>query len=488
MKAGLKLIYNKKKAFLLVRRAGTNCRELVLVNSLTSCSTQSFACMDRRKFLFNSALVGTSSLLAQCSRPLSAKDAPAEVAVSYETWDDIRKQFRLDPKRIHMTQMLLASHPQPVRDAIEKHRDLLDENPVDYYEYNVAKFEDAVREKAGAYMDVDPEEIALTDSTTMGLAMLYHGLKLKAGEEILTTTHDHYSHEKAQEFAAAKNGAQIKRISLYDDPARATIDAMLGALRRNITSKTRIVAVTHVHSWTGVKTPIGEIAAMVKEVNGSRSQKDRIYFCVDGVHGFGVEDVNLTESGCDFFAAGTHKWIFGPRGTGVLYGRKDAWDMIAPIIPPFELPVYGAWMGQMAAWMGEKSDKPFTFHDLCTPGGFHSFEHRWALAEAFQWHSTIGKKRVEERTRALSKRLKDGLSAISHVRLLTPKDGSLSSGINCFLVNGQDPEETVKRLLAKNITASVTPYRALYARLTPSIVNNEPEVDEVVKVVEGILV
>jgi len=441
--------------------------------------------MDRRKFLFNSALVGTGTLLSQCTKPAAATDKTEE-AVSYETWADIRKQFRLAPGRIHMTQMLLSSHPKPVRDAIEKHRAGLDANPVDYYEYQVDAFEKEVRRNASEYMGVTPEEIALTDSTTMGLAMMYSGFKFKSGDEILTTIHDHYSTEKSQEFAAAKSGAVIKRVSLYENPAEASVDTMVGILKKGITPKTKMIAVTHVHSWTGVKTPIKEIAAMVKEANSSRSAANRIYFAVDGVHGFGVENTNVAEVGCDFFVAGTHKWIFGPRGTGVFYGRKDAWDMIAPIIPPFELPVYVAWMGKGAAWMGDVSKKDFTFADLCTPGGFHSFEHRWALADAFRWQLTIGKARVESYTHDLSKRLKDGLKAMSHIRLLTPMDESLSSGINIFVVDGQDPEETVKRLLAKNITASVTPYKAIYGRLTPSLVNNEAEVDEVLKALETI--
>ena len=442
--------------------------------------------MDRRKFLFNSAVAGAGTLLVQCSKPAAATDAAGSGPVSFETWDDIRKQFNLAPGRIHMTQMLLASHPKPVRDAIEKHRNELDANPVDYYENNVGAFENAVRAKAGEYMGVLPEEIVLTDSTTMGLAMMYSGLKLKPGEEILTTTHDHYSTEKALEFATARSGAVLKRVSMYDDPALASVDEMVGVLKKAVTAKTRIVAVTHVHSWTGVKTPIKEIAKMVKEANGTRSAADRIYFCVDGVHGFGVENTNLADIGCDFFVAGTHKWIFGPRGTGVFFACKDAWDMIAPIIPPFEFGPYGAWMGVAAAWMGDTSKKEFSFADLCTPGGFHSFEHRWSLADAFQWQLTIGKSRVEERTHALSKRLKEGLKSMAHIQLLTPIDESLSAGINCFLVKGQSAEETVKRLLAKNITASVTPYKAIYARLTPSIVNNELEVDEVIKALEGI--
>jgi selenocysteine lyase/cysteine desulfurase len=443
--------------------------------------------MNRRKFLLNTSLAGAGSLLVQCSNPAAQQSAAIDEPVSFDTWEAIQKQFRLDPGRIHMTQMLLASHPKPVRDAIEKHRDSLDANPMDYYENNVFPLEKEVRRYAAEYMGVTPEELALTDSTTMGLAMMYSGLQLKAGDEIVTTTHDHYSTEKSLEYAAAKTGAVIKRVSLYESPSQASIDTMVSTLKKAITPKTRIVAVTHVHSWTGVKTPIREIGAMVREVNASRAG-NRIYFCVDGVHGFGVENINISEIGCDFFVAGTHKWIFGPRGTGVFYARKDAWDVIAPIIPCFELSVYGAWMGVAAAWMGDATGKKFTFADLCTPGGFHSFEHRWALADAFKWQLTIGKSRVEERTHALSKRLKEGMKAMAHINLLTPMDEALSSGINCFLVKDQNPEETIKRLLAKNITASVTPYKAIYARLTPSIVNNEAEVDAVLKALEGIRV
>ncbi len=434
--------------------------------------------MDRRKFLLNTAVVSAGTLLAACEKS-QPKVAAVEGAPSFDTWEGIRKQFRLAPGRIHMTQMLLASHPKPVRDAIEKHRDALDANPVDYWENNVEALDNTVRQQAAAYMGVTPEEIALTDSTSMGLAMMYSGMKLKPGQEVLTTTHDHYATEKALAFSSARNGAVIKRVSLYDDPASASIDTMVGVLKKAITPKTKLVAVTFVHSVTGVKTPIREIAAMVKEANASRAVADRIYFCVDGVHGFGIENINVADIGCDFFAAGTHKWIFGPRGTGVLYARKDAWDMIAPIIPSFEFDPY-------LAWMGTRQASEFSFKDLCTPGGFHSFEHRWALADAFGWQLTIGKARIEERSHALSKQLKEGMKSITHIKLLTPRDESVSAGINCFMVDGMEPEGVVKRLLDRNITASVTPYKTRYARLTPSIVNTEEEVSIVLKELEQV--
>jgi len=426
--------------------------------------------MDRRKFLLKSGVaISAGALLSACSATPSPHVTPVE-EVSFDTWEAIRKQFLFNPDRIHMSQMLLAAHPKMVREAVQKHRDNFDANPVEYWESNFMTIENEVRAKAATYMDCAPEEIALTDSTTMGLAMLYSGLKLNAGHEILTTTHDHYSTERALEYAVARSGAGIKRVSLYTDPAKASVDEMVNVLRKGIAPKTKIVAITFVHSCTGVKTPVKQIAAMIKEQNSKRAEGDRIYLCVDGVHGFGIENVSMRDLDCDFFAAGTHKWIFGPRGTGVLYAKKDAWNMMAPIIPSFEYNSYGAWLNLFPA------DK-LTYADLCSPGGFHSFEHRWSLGEAFQFQLNIGKARVEERSHQFSTRLKQGLANISHIKITTPDSEAVSAGINCFEVEGMKNIDVVKKLLTKKIIASESPYIKSYVRLTPSIINTEEEVD-----------
>jgi selenocysteine lyase/cysteine desulfurase len=211
------------------------------------------------------------------------------------------------------------------------------------------------------------------------------------------------------------------------------------------------------------------MADAIKTVNEKRTEADRIYFCVDGVHGFGVENITMEDLGCDFFVAGTHKWIFGPRGTGILWGKKEAWDMVSPIIPAFREAPYSMWMGIVP-------EAKLSFSDLCSPGGFLAFEHRWSLNEAFDFHMKIGKTRIEERTHQLSSMLKSGLKEMKKIRLLTPMDPALSSGINCFEVEGMTPEEVRVKLLEKKILASTTPYKEIHARLTPSVINTEEEV------------
>lgn len=440
--------------------------------------------MDRRKFLHNSGLaMGASLVLPAISCTTSTTETAPEKksteSLSLETWAGVRSQFNLTPDRIHMTQMFLASHPTPVRESIEKHRKNFDDNPFEYWENNWIEAEKIVCQAAANYIHADPSEIVLTDSTTMGLAILYSGLKLKPGDEILTTTHDHYSTEKSLEFATAKNGATLKRISLYTDPSTITADELTDTLLNAITPSTRIISVTWVHSVTGMKLPIRQMADGIKLINEKRNASNHIYFCVDGVHGFGVEDITMEDLGCDFFVAGTHKWIFGPRGTGILWGKKEAWNMVAPIIPAFREAPYSMWMGAMP-------EAGISFSDLCSPGGFLAYEHRWSLNEAFDFHMKIGKARVEERTHQLSSMLKEGINSIKGIRLLTPVDPNLSSGINCFDVEGMKPEDVAKKFLERKIIASTTPYKEVHARLTPCIINTEEEVTTCLKALREI--
>ncbi len=74
----------------------------------------------------------------------------------------------------------------------------------------------------------------------------------------------------------------------------------------------------------------------MRELNQKRDEQDRIIYVVDGVHGFGVEDVSFADFDCDYFIAGTHKWLFGPRGTGVIIARSEQLqEHLVPSIPTF---------------------------------------------------------------------------------------------------------------------------------------------------------
>jgi selenocysteine lyase/cysteine desulfurase len=177
--------------------------------------------------------------------------------------------------------------------------------------------------------------------------------------------------------------------------------------------------------------------------------------------------------------SGCHKWLFGPRGTGIIWGRSESWNAVTPTIPTFDGRAFAPWME------GRVPDLPRSA--AMTPGGFHTFEHRWALAEAFNFRRRIGRARAATRTHALAERLKNGLAEIRRVRLVTPQSSKVSSGLVCFEVDGRDPFEVVERLYARHrVVASVTPYANRYVRLGPSILNSPAEVDRVIRAVASL--
>ena len=420
--------------------------------------------MLRREFIGGAGLAVGAGLLSQNS---SGTAATTNVAAG--DWPALRNMFPLTRDYIHLATFLLASHPTPVAREIERHRAAFDANPSDYWHQHFQTIDGKISAAAAAYMGGEGKQIALTDSTTMSLAMIYSRLKLQPGDEILQTEHDHYSTDMSLAHRAQRTGATVRRIRLYDDPAKTTLEDAAARLKSAISSKTRVVAVTWVHSSTGVKLPIRALADVVESVNKERGQTQQVLFCVDGVHGFGIEDQDISQLGCDFFAAGTHKWIFGPRGTGLIWGSERGWQNSTSVIPSFS--------ASYEVWLGKTSQDMVPIGEHMSPGGFHSFEHRWALPKAFELHLMLGKANVQKRIHQLNTQTKEGLAKMAHVRLYTPMSTDLSSGLVCFDVEGLNPDAVVKRMHDKGIIMSSTPYRESYARFAPSLINNEQEID-----------
>src|SRR5437762_13748129 len=409
------------------------------------------------------------------------ESAPAD----FKDWESVRRQFELAPDYIHFALFFLASHPRSVRQAIEQYRARIDANPLLTVEGAIFVQTDEniplqVCRAIANYIGGDGQDMALTQNTTTGLALVYHRLPLREDDEILTTTHDHYVHHESIRLATGRCGATWRKIPLLDSYNSIAPDEIAERVRKAIGPKTRAVGVTWVHSSSGVRLPIARIAQSVAEVNAGRDEKDRVLLIVDGVHGLGVEDPKITALGCDAFVAGTHKWMFGPRGTGFAWAKRGVWKRMRPVIPSFSsLEPYEAWAQEhapqtpaRAAWF--------------SPGGFQAFEHYFALPAAVHFHQNIGPARITARIHELNGQLKEGLTRMPNTQLYTPRDENLSAGMVCFDVKGMKPEQVVKRLLDQRIVASTTPSRQSYARLACSVVNTPQEVDTVIRAIRDL--
>ena len=258
-------------------------------------------------------------------------------------------------------------------------------------------------------------------------------------------------------------------------------DEIVARIAKAIRPNTRVVGVTWVHSSTGLKLPIRHIADAIAEVNAKRAATRRVLLVVDGVHGIGVESPDIVKMGADAFAAGTHKWIFGPRGTGFVWAKPDVWASMRPLIPTFTS------FETFAGWMDEKPPQGTPRANWFTPGGFWAFEHYWAVPAAVDFHRRIGSQRITERIHHLNAMMKEELAKMPHVVLYTPRSEELSAGIICFDVKGKTQVQVVNQLIEKDrILASTTPYKVSYARVAFGIQNNEAEVEKTVRAIAAL--
>lgn len=443
--------------------------------------------LDRRGFLaaggaLAAAALAPGSLLAAIEKQ-AARTAAAKPAADLTNWAAVKALFPLSPGYTHMSSFYFVSHPKPVREAIDHYRAAIDEDPYLFLEH------EAFTEKSlylplfaeiASYLGSAPNEIALMPNTTTGLALVYHGIPLRRGDEVLTTTHDHYSTAESIRYTTTRAGATVRRVALYDRGEDANRDEIVRRVRAAIRPQTRVLGITWVHSSTGVRLPIADIAGVVRDVNRGRTEANRLIFVVDGVHGFGCSDVDVAKLGADFFCAGAHKWMFAPRGTGILYAPAANWKWMQPVVPDFMSPEH------FEGWMQGKPAPPIDAAQM-SPGGFQAYEHQWGMKAAFEMHRKMGRARVAARVNELNTRIKAGLAGMRGVTLHTPRDPALSAGINCFEVKGLEPPEVVAKLLERKVVASTSPYGVSYARLCGALVNDEADIDRSLQAVKDLV-
>ncbi len=179
---------------------------------------------------------------------------------------------------------------------------------------------DQAREGVRAFINAERvEEIVFTSGTTQAINLVAYswGLaNLSEGDEILLTGMEHHSNIVPWQLVARQTGAVIKVVPVTD---RGELD--MDAYRALLGPRTRLVGVVHVSNALGTVNPIGEIIALAKQAGAK--------VLIDGAQAVAHTPVDVQDLGCDFYVFSGHK-LYGPTGTGVLYGRYDLLDAMPP--------------------------------------------------------------------------------------------------------------------------------------------------------------
>ena len=183
------------------------------------------------------------------------------------------------------------------------------------------RFEET-RDKVKQYLNANHrEEIIFTKGATeaINLVASSYGEKfINEGDEILITELEHHSNYVPWHFIREEKKAVIKFASVNQDG-----EIEIDEIKKNITSKTKIIAVTHISNVTGSILPIKKIIDLANE--------KKIPVLIDGTQGAPHLKIDMQELGCDFYAISCHK-MYGPNGLGILYAKKKWLD----ILPPYQ--------------------------------------------------------------------------------------------------------------------------------------------------------
>ncbi len=277
--------------------------------------------MYRRKFLEISghSLKGllSASLLSPLHklRTASIQSANREVEAHDETyWALVREQFPLTRERIYLNTGGLGASPYAVIAAVQDKISELERLCETGHSEELWR---SLKMKAGQILGCKPEEIAYTRNATEGIAIVCNGLPLERGDEIITTTHEHVGNTLSWLARQKRDGIVMKTFAPSTSSAQENFERM----QRLYTRRTRAISIPHITAATGQILPVKQI--------GEWAAANKLWYFVDGAQAPGMLPVNVHEIGCHAYATSGHKWLLGPKGTGLLYVREDALDAIA---------------------------------------------------------------------------------------------------------------------------------------------------------------
>ncbi|MGB9765425.1 MAG: aminotransferase class V-fold PLP-dependent enzyme [Candidatus Saccharicenans sp.] len=257
---------------------------------------------------------------------------------------------------------------------------------------------DVARSRVAKFINCQDKEVALTHNVTEGINIIAQGFKMKPGDEVILTNHEHAGNAIPWYTRARRDKIVVKIAPLGRDA-----EETLNNIDRAITKKTRIISVPHMTCTNGQILPAKEIVKL--------AHSKRIPVLLDGAHPPGMFKVDVKDLDCDFYATCGHKFLLGPKGCGFLFIKEEAFDRVEPIMT-------GG--GSDAGWdykSGLKGWNP-TAHRY--DYGTQSAALYYGLMASLDFVDGIGIDNITRRDRALATKLMEGLRQIPQVEILTP--------------------------------------------------------------------
>lgn len=410
--------------------------------------------INRRNFIQKSAILASSGL--------AAKGLGREMPFvnSSSNWSEIRKAFPLHSERTYLNNGTFGPSPYMVIDELKNQFERI--NTTGNYGNT-----ESCSETIAEFIKVDKSEIALTHNTSEGINIMAWGLKLKPGDEVILTSHEHVGNALPWLNRAKIDGIKLRVFKPSDNQ-----NENLDKIKKLKNSKTRVIAVPHITCTTGLVFPIKEIA--------SYARRKGIITAIDGAHGLGSFDLDMIDLGVDMYATCGHKWLLGPAGTGAAFISKNILDEITPI------------------HVGAYSDDGFELsEERQTLSNYAANAHKFfygtqskaqyaGMRAAAEFHLKIGKKAIQERLRVLNDHLHEGLAQFAGpIEILSPTEKASRINMVTFRHEKRDYKEVGEILKEEKFRVRLIHESGLNAiRVSTHIYNSKAEIDALLNTIE----
>ena len=383
---------------------------------------------------------------------------PEQAAMDEDYWATIQNAFTVTRGIVNLNNGGVSPSPRMVTEALVRYI-WQQEDATAYTMWQILEPQsETIRTGLAEMFGCDREEIAITRNASESLEILLMGMDFKPGDEILTTTQDYPRMLTTLRQRERREGLKLKLVQIPIPPRN--LNEITAAFERGITNRTRLILIAHQINITGQITPVKAVCEMARAKG--------IETIVDGAHSFGQFDFRQKDLGCDYFGTSLHKWLFAPKGTGLLFVKRDKIEKLWPL---------------MAAESKQAPDIR-KFEEI----GTHSAAPKLAIGEALLFSNGIGGKRKEARLRYLSRYWMNKLKGLPKIKFNTSFDPNQSCAIANVQIEGLDQGAIGSYLFNKHhiFTTPIVHEEFTGIRITPNLYTTLGELDRFCEVMEMI--
>jgi len=384
--------------------------------------------MNRRTFLSGVGSAAGAMLVPALSagepRRATLAGPEAQAGCNWSGFDRLRADFQLPAGYAYFNTAGLGASPRAVTDRVRAamDRDEASPSPV-HSEEDFTR----VRGKCAALLGLDcaADEIAFVSSATEGINHILNGLPLGRGDEVITSTHEHPALNIPLLRKMQTAGIVIRTF----EPDLGSPSGNVDRIRALVGRKTRLIFVSHVTCTTGQVLPVAAIGRLARE--------HRLWFALDGAQSLGQFEIDIHATGAHFYTASCHKWLMGPKRTGILWVHRDRLTDLSPTV-----------VGAYSDGGYSLAERKLTLH-----AGAQRFEYGtenvaliYGLEAAVDLVQGLGLDCIRQHNQGMAEIFVADIGGIPGVEVLSPRGDGPHSAIKTFRIRGRDYGEVTTAL------------------------------------------